>query len=173
MGGQSGTMVAQGRYTLSLSDFQATAGSTFKELLSDTHFADVTLVAEEENEILAHKVILASSSSFFRRILIKHSQKKPIIYLNGIRFSDLQAIVNFIYLGEVEVRQEHLDTFLKAAKVLEVKGITDETGNLETEAPIGSRISDSEELMEEDANLGEETTVSRHNSTVDKNESAS
>merc|ERR1711915_106572 len=159
MGDQSSTMVSRGRYTLSLSDFQATAGSTFKELLSDTNFADVTLVAEEENEILAHKVILASSSSFFKRILIKHSQKTPIIYLNGIRFSDLQAIVNFIYLGEVEVRQEHLDTFLRAAKILEVKGITDETGSLEEEAPVEPLISDSDELIEEDANLGEGKTV--------------
>merc|ERR1711915_597852 len=117
------------------------------------------LVAEEESEISAHKVILASSSSFFKRILIKHSQKKPIIYLNGIRFSDLQAIVNFIYLGEVEVRQEHLDTFLRAAKILEVKGITDETGSLEEEAPVGPLISDSDELIEEDANLGEGKTV--------------
>ena len=125
-----------GKYVLSRSDFQSSTSNTFQELLSDSNFTDVTLVSGEENEISAHKVVLASCSSFFKRILLRYSHQKPLIYLNGIKFSDLQAIIKFMYLGEAEIKQADIESFLDAAKVLEVRGITTDTGGTEEHASL-------------------------------------
>merc|ERR1712226_1409372 len=51
-------------------------------------------------------------------------------YLHGVNMKVLQAIINFIYLGEVKVEQDDLEAFLKGASELEVKGL--ERENVDT-----------------------------------------
>lgn len=49
---------------------------------------------------------------------------------------DLEAIIDFMYKGEVDVKQEHFESFLGTAELLEVKGLTDgsgKTNNMEEE----------------------------------------
>jgi broad-like protein len=46
------------------------------------------------------------------------------VILKDVNFSDLQAILQFMYRGEVNVRQEDLTNFLKTAEVLKIKGLT-------------------------------------------------
>ena len=38
----------------------------------------------------------------------------------------LRSLVNFIYLGQAEIEQDQLETFLAAAKELEIKGLSQE-----------------------------------------------
>ena len=65
----------------------------------------------------------SSSSSFFKRILQQNPHQNPLLYLSGISFSDLAAIVKFLYFGEVDIAQGDLETFLIAAKKLEIEGL--------------------------------------------------
>lgn len=44
--------------------------------------------------------------------------------LQDVSFDDLQALVQFIYHGEVNVHQKNLTSFLKTAEVLKVSGLT-------------------------------------------------
>jgi len=44
--------------------------------------------------------------------------------LRGVKFSDLQSVLNFMYHGEVNVAQEELNSFLAVAEELRVKGLT-------------------------------------------------
>lgn len=44
--------------------------------------------------------------------------------LQDVVFDDLQALVEFIYHGEVNVHQRNLSSFLKTAEVLRVSGLT-------------------------------------------------
>lgn len=44
--------------------------------------------------------------------------------LQDVAFSDLHALVEFIYHGEVNVHQRSLSSFLKTAEVLRVSGLT-------------------------------------------------
>ena len=160
------SIMASGRYVLTKSDFQSCSSNTLQELFTDNHFSDVTLVSEDEKEIKAHKVILASASSFFRRMLIRYEQQKPLIYLKGIRFSDLQALIRFIYVGEAEINQENLEKFLDSAKLLEIQGIMDEsigsegrTALMENKVPYvkeGSKVI-KEEITDTKENTIEET----------------
>merc|ERR1712096_413483 len=110
-------------FTLRWDEFQSNAGSSFKSLLSDTTFTDVTLVSDDMKLIQAHKIILRSASEFFRTILYKQPTQHPILFLKGIQHSNLLALVNFIYLGETEVAQDDLNNFMEAATTLKVQGL--------------------------------------------------
>ena len=104
-------------------DFTANLISALHNLRGDENFADLTLVCADQ-QVEVHKVVLASGSKFFWRVLknIKHSH--PLIYLKGIKFKDLEAVLSFMYLGQVNLAQEDLDSFLALAEELEMKGLT-------------------------------------------------
>ena len=109
-------------FCLRWNDFGMNISKAFRDLQEENDFADVTL-ASADNQVEAHKVILASSSPFFKRILKKNSHSHPLIYLKGIKSSDLEAVLNYIYHGEVNIEEANLDAFLKVAEELEVKGL--------------------------------------------------
>ena len=106
-------------------EFGEFTGSTFNVLYSDQEFTDVTLVCDEDKQVKAHKVILSSSSKLFRRILLRNPHQHPLIYLKGVDYENLQLILRFMYLGQLEVAQDYLPIFIEAAKELEVNGLTD------------------------------------------------
>ena len=56
------------KLSLKWHDFQENIRSSFKQLKSDNDFADVTLACED-GDFQAHKLILSTSSLFFRRVL--------------------------------------------------------------------------------------------------------
>lgn len=59
------------------------------------------------------------------------------VFLLDVPFRDLEGIVEFIYHGEVSVDQECLESFLKSAQMLRVKGLTDEQGGANTTSSGG------------------------------------
>ena len=75
-------------------------------------------------QIQAHKLILSSCSPFFRTVFKQNPHAHPLLYLKGISYSDLQAVITFMYHGEVNVAQEDLNNFLQVAEELKVKGLT-------------------------------------------------
>ena len=95
----------------------------------------MTLVCEDGKQVDAHKVVLASSIPFFKDILKRNKHPHPLIFMRGLKSEDLLAIVDFLYLGEANVFQENLDSFLALAEELKLKGLT---GNLDKakEPPI-------------------------------------
>jgi len=96
----------------------------FRELRQDKDFFDVTLSCDEEQQLQAHKVILSACSPFFRNILRRNPHQHPLLYLKGVKYTDLQSVLNFMYHGEVNVAQEELNSFLAVAEDLRVKGLT-------------------------------------------------
>ena len=108
---------------LQWNDFQENIKSAFGNLREDNDFADVTLACEDGQQVEAHKVILAASSPFFQKLLGRNKHPRPLIYMRGIKFDDLLAIVDFLYRGEANVFQENLDSFLAVAEELQLKGL--------------------------------------------------
>ena len=100
---------------------------SYRRMRLATDFSDVTLACENGRQIYAHRVILASSSSFFQGVLTKLMHSHPLIFLRGVSYSHLSAIVDFIYLGQAEVEQKDLDAFLEVAGGLGVKGLTEKS----------------------------------------------
>jgi len=111
------------KFCLKWNDFESNVSAAFKDLREEKDFFDVTLACED-SQIEAHKVILAACSPFFKKILKRNPHQHPLLYLKGIKSADLAAIMSFIYMGEVNVAQEDLNTFLAIAEELHVKGLT-------------------------------------------------
>jgi len=111
------------KFCLRWNDFESNISIAFRELRDDKDFFDVTLACDDE-QIQAHKVILSACSPFFRMVLRRNPHAHPLLYLKGIKFSDLQSVLNFMYHGEVNVAQEELNSFLLVAEELRVKGLT-------------------------------------------------
>lgn len=107
-------------------DFESNISTSFRELREDSEFFDVTLCCDNGTDVVqAHKVILAACSPLFRKILAhQKNQQNPFLYLKGIRLKELQAVLNFMYHGEVNVAQDALNNFLAVAEELAVKGLT-------------------------------------------------
>lgn len=64
--------------------------------------------------------IFAANLFLFQSTPCKH----PVIVLQDVAWTDLHALVEFIYHGEVNVHQRSLSSFLKTAEVLRVSGLT-------------------------------------------------
>ena len=111
-------------FNLSHNNFHVSAARTFKSLVDDEHFIDVTLACDDGRQISAHKVILSTNSSFFQDILTKNNHQHPLIYLFGVNFSDLQSIVRFMYLGEVNIQENNLQSFLSLSEKLNIEGLS-------------------------------------------------
>ena len=105
---------------LQWNDFKENANCAFGSLQNDKDFTDVTLVCEDGQQMEAHKVILASSSPFFQKILQKSKHSHPLIYLRGFQSKDFVCILDFLYFGEANVYQEDLDSFLAIAEEIQL-----------------------------------------------------
>jgi hypothetical protein len=54
----------------------------------------------------------------------RNPHQHPLLYLKGVKYTDLQSVLNFMYHGEVNVAQDELNSFLAVAEDLRVKGLT-------------------------------------------------
>merc|ERR1712142_1432498 len=115
--------MASEKFCLRWNDFETNISTAFRELRDDKDFFDVTLACNGD-QIQAHKVILSACSPFFRNILRRNPHQHPLLYLKGVKYSDLQSVLNFMYHGEVNVAQDELNSFLAVAEELRVKGLT-------------------------------------------------
>jgi len=116
------------KFCLRWNDFETNISNAFREIREDKDFFDVTLACEDE-QISAHKVILSACSPFFKAVLKRNRHEHPLLYLKGVKYPDLLAVLNFMYHGEVNVAQEDLNTFLAVAEDLKVKGLTQNDSN--------------------------------------------
>jgi len=115
--------MAKEQFCLRWNDFERSISNSFRELKEAGDFFDVTLVCEDQ-QVEAHKVILSACSPFFKTILKKNPHPHPLIYLKDIKFGNLEALLEFMYQGEVKVPQDELGPFLAVAEELRVKGLT-------------------------------------------------
>ena len=111
------------KYHLKWFEFGENVCTAIQDLRQDDDFTDVTLVSEGNQQIAAHKVVLAAFSPFFKNILKQNKHPHPLIYMRGINADFLAAIVEFLYKGETNVDAEDLDNFLAIADDLELKGL--------------------------------------------------
>ena len=116
--------MAEEKFTLAYTDFQANAAEVFSELRQDSEFSDVTLACNDGTMIRAHKVVLAGCSHVFRKLFQQYNHPNPLIVLRGIRKSELESVINYAYTGKTEVVQSKLDSFLQLAEELNLKGLT-------------------------------------------------
>ena len=112
---------------LQWNDFKDNVSTAFRSLRDDRDFADVTLACEDGKQLETHKVILAASSPFFKNLLKRNLlHPHPLIFMRNVSSENLDAIVDFLYFGEVNLLEQNLESFLAIADELQLKGLSKE-----------------------------------------------
>ena len=95
------------------------------DMMSSNEFTDVTLVTDNKQQIRAHRNILSACSPVFKNILqIESNNTNPVIYLRGIQHSEMESIMQFIYLGETRFSKDRMSEFLLISKNLAIKELS-------------------------------------------------
>lgn len=95
----------------------------FETLLDQEIFSDVTLVIDN-NEIRAHKAILASRSSVFRKLLTSDLYNSSnIIPITDVEPRVFKEVLRYMYVGRVEHIEKLSQKLLMAANKYNVKGL--------------------------------------------------
>ncbi|KAH0550571.1 protein tramtrack, beta isoform-like [Cotesia glomerata] len=115
--------VTSEEFALRWNNFSNNLSDGFSAHLSNKDLVDVTL-AVEGRLLQAHKLILSVCSPYFHEIFKANPCKHPVIILKDIKYNYIEALINFMYQGEVNVKQEELENFLTVAEILKVKGLT-------------------------------------------------
>ena len=125
MGGQPQNGGPNG-YHLEYNKFENNTKVTWQKLQSDKDFCDVTLACDGK-QIHAHKIILSSSSPILKNILKQIPNPNPTIFLEGVRYKDLQNLLRYIYQGEVKIASEDLCNFREVADDLKIRSLSKES----------------------------------------------
>jgi len=135
-------MSAPGKFCLKWDHFKENACQSYKDLRDESLFFDVTIACDDDFQIEAHKVVLSASSSSFKKILKRNQHSHPLIYMKGIKRKSIEAILDFIYYGEVNVEEEDLNVFLTGAQDLGIKGLDnrDETEDESENQPAKENV---------------------------------
>lgn len=115
------TEMGNEHYCLRWSNHQSNLLGVFSELLQEESLVDVTIACSEGASIKAHKVVLSACSSYFQNLFLEHQFKYPIVILKDVNISELRALVEFMYKGEVNVEYSQLPSLLRTAENLQVK----------------------------------------------------
>ncbi|MPC29176.1 GDNF-inducible zinc finger protein 1-like [Portunus trituberculatus] len=71
----------------------------------------------------AHKFVLSTCSDYFKEMFSKNPCKHPIVFMKDVSTKDMEALLDFMYKGEVHVPQSELGSLLRTAEGLQVKGL--------------------------------------------------
>ena len=85
------------------------------------YFTDVTLVSDDMECIDGHRIILSDASNVLNDLfMLNPSSNNLMVFMKGIKHHVLDSLMKFIYTGEVAVRGEHVEDFLKGGKELQI-----------------------------------------------------
>jgi len=149
----------EGRFDLTNDEFHAKIAKSFKTIYRDKKYTDLTLATADGKQIRAHKVILSSFSPFFEKILETNPHEHPLIFLKGIKYRDLESLMQFAYLGECEVGEGHLQEFLEAGKDLQIHGLAEFSMNQdksEKKTPVRVPLNKKRKVVEQEGEEEEE-----------------
>ena len=149
------------KYCLKWNDFKETIAGSWSILKKEEDFFDVTLVSEDQTPIFAHKVVLSACSSFFKSILKNNPHQHPLLYLGGISSNDLQLVTDYIYHGEVQVRQNDIDRFLEIAQKLKISGLNQDGNDQKFESKNDTAYDDFDATNEETVDIDSKIIVAQ------------
>ena len=162
------SMTSSENVCLIWNDFSDNASQSIHGLRGDTDFTDVTLVGEDRRQVEAHKVILASSSPFFKEVLKEARHPHPLLYMKGVNEDTLTSLLDFIYNGEVRIEQAGLDKFLALAEELEVKGLVKDGSKKDIEDGGNQNIKNKVTRKDTEVKEEQEVLVPERNFEVDE-----
>ncbi|XP_069684878.1 uncharacterized protein [Periplaneta americana] len=110
------------QFCVKWNSYSSNLQNVFPRLLTSEHFVDITLACEGQM-IKCHKVVLSACSTYFEKLLVQNPCQHPIIFMKDMKHWEVQALVDFMYKGEVNVSQDELNSLLVAAEALQIRGL--------------------------------------------------
>ncbi|XP_013409276.1 zinc finger and BTB domain-containing protein 40-like [Lingula anatina] len=102
--------------------FSATVLSCLNELYQNGVLCDVTLMAQNLMEFPAHKVVLVSSSGYFKTLLDQGYLLGDDRQIStGMPASQLKILLDFMYTGTLQLTESNLGLIQKAAEQLKIE----------------------------------------------------
>ena len=99
-------------------------------LYNEQSFVDVTLSCSD-GFLRAHKLVLSACSPYFDTIFRENPCKHPTVILKGITLREMQLIIEYMYVGSVDIPENELSTMLEIANELHIKGLVQDAGHEE------------------------------------------
>lgn len=96
-------------------------------LIQKECYVDCTIYVDGQEQFKAHRVVLAANSPYFQSILQDVPMDHCSILVPGVQPFEMQALIEYMYTGEVNVTQSQIPRIMKIAEQLEVKGLFDMT----------------------------------------------
>ncbi|XP_046144352.1 protein bric-a-brac 2-like isoform X2 [Osmia bicornis bicornis] len=152
---------------LKWNSFLNNIATSFESLWEEEGLVDVTLASDGQC-LTAHKVILSASSPFFKKVFQTNPCQHPVIILQDVHFSELEALLIFIYKGEVNIEQKNLPALLKAAETLQIRGLSG--GDIFAKESY-KRLAELEQAVEESVVTAKEET-SRKKQKLNKHQNS-
>ena len=87
---------------------------------------DVTLTCRGGAPFHAHKILLAAASTYFRNFFLEVQGKitqHQVIFMKDIESSEMEYLLQFIYLGEVDIPSLELERLIAMSKELGIIGL--------------------------------------------------
>ena len=156
------------KFCLKWNDFQKNTIKTFSQLRREEEFFDVTLVSDDQKQMMAHKVVLSSSSEYFKNILKTNKHSQPILCLTGFTSIDLENVLDYMYHGEVQIFQKDIDKFLDIAQRLKLDGLlaSDKENEEKHDLYLPKQSMKTESKLETNQTLGKSSGVIDYGDSV-------
>lgn len=123
------------QYSFNWSNHMGHIRSSLATLFNEGLLVDVTLCCEG-GRLSAHKILLSMCSPYFKDVFKENPCSHPIVILKDVTCNVMEALLQFMYDGEVTVDYEDFASFIKTAELLQISGLTegvDEGGALQNE----------------------------------------
>lgn len=95
--------------------------SLLESLYNDQNLVDVTLSCSD-GTLKAHKLMLSACSPYFETIFKSHEVEHPVVILKGICRKEMKCLIDYMYVGSLEVSEDELPSLLTVANELQIKG---------------------------------------------------
>ncbi|KAK8375751.1 hypothetical protein O3P69_008480 [Scylla paramamosain] len=115
-------MASDGMLSLSWNNHKATFCHILSTLREKERYTDVTLACEGKFYPV-HKLVLSTCSEYFEKMFEHTPCKHPVVVLKDIKCADMEALLSYMYDGVVSVLQQDLARLIKAAELLQIKGL--------------------------------------------------
>ncbi|XP_071541596.1 uncharacterized protein [Panulirus ornatus] len=112
------------QFLLTWNNHRSNFAEVFTQLRVQDQLVDVTLLCDG-GSYPAHRLVLAACSPYFHQLFTRLPTQHPLIYLRDVKQAELEALLEFIYRGEVSVANSELTGLIKIAESLRIKGLGD------------------------------------------------
>ena len=144
-------------------NFQQNVTRSFQNLRHEEYYSDVTLMGDDYQPLQAHKVVLSSCSEYFKNVLFNsRNHPNPVLCMEGLTKNELKNVLDYVYNGEVQVKQDDLDSFLTIAKRFKLEGLIGQDTQMDEtveEGEIGEEAVDPKDDFFKVSNLVSNTQI--------------